>query len=236
MNIDPPPPVSRIAHPPLRVSPCYFQIPRICFSLCFPQTPVLLSTPPLCDASIGVLYDMGSRYSLDRLKVKLALRSVRDEAAGCLLWTGALHEGGYGRMWDGARLQYAHRVSYEVNHGPIPEGLDVLHNCPAGDNPRCIEGGHLWCGTHAENMADRDAKGRNGAWRNRGHDQPSKARGVAHPGAVLTEAQVLEIRERLKPPLGKRKPPNGAALAREYGVSESLIYGIRNGRNWGWLK
>ena len=82
----------------------------------------------------------------------------------CWLWTGATMRGGYGELSAGGSPQYgrghplhAHRVSWELAYGPIPDGLWVLHIC---DTPACVRPDHLFLGTHADNMADMSHKGR----------------------------------------------------------------------------
>lgn len=80
----------------------------------------------------------------------------------CWLWTGA-QQGGYGEMSAGRRGEQplrAHRVSWELAFGPIPAGLFVLHNCPTGDNPLCVNPAHLFLGDAEANAKDMKAKGR----------------------------------------------------------------------------
>lgn len=75
---------------------------------------------------------------------------------GCWEWQGVMHHSGYGCFKDKGKFAYTHRASYEAFHGPI-NGLYVCHRC---DNPKCCFPGHLFLGTHQENMDDMKAKGR----------------------------------------------------------------------------
>lgn len=82
-----------------------------------------------------------------------------DAVTGCWLWTGATFKG-YGLIRSGGQgcpTHLAHRVSWRVHCGPIPEGLYVCHHC---DNPPCCNPAHLFLGTQADNMRDCVSKGR----------------------------------------------------------------------------
>lgn len=103
----------------------------------------------------------------------------------CWGWNGSKSSHGYGQLRINDRLNMAHRFSYELHNGPIPDGLDVLHKC---DNPPCCNPNHLFVGTAKDNTADMLAKGR-------GSKPPvSKRKGEKHPLAVFTNAQVRELR------------------------------------------
>lgn len=79
---------------------------------------------------------------------------------GCWLWTAAENEKGYGVIGVGGRgtgKRYAHRVSYELHVGPVPDGMCVLHKC---DTPLCVNPDHLFLGTVADNVNDMTFKDR----------------------------------------------------------------------------
>ena len=90
-------------------------------------------------------------------------RFVERNTEGCWSWTGSKDEG-YGRFGVDGRTVRAHRFSYELHHGPIPDGMVVMHKC---DNPQCTNPGHLELGTLHDNALDMVAKGRHWSQRRR---------------------------------------------------------------------
>jgi hypothetical protein len=128
-------------------------------------------------------------------------------AAGCVIWNGSLNNKGYGQIGHNRRVVLAHRLSYELRHGEIPKGLQVLHRC---DVPACINPDHLFLGDTIANMADMHAKGR-------------AAIGERVASSKLTSADVIAIRKSTK--LHRE-------LAVEFGVSQSAITMIRQGKRW----
>lgn len=83
------------------------------------------------------------------------------KTSGCWGWTGHRSGSGYGRLRgpvDTGSVQiYAHRASYEINIGPIPDEMLVCHHC---DNPQCVRPEHLFLGTQKENHQDMLSKKR----------------------------------------------------------------------------
>lgn len=75
----------------------------------------------------------------------------------CWIWVGSKTENGYGHLTRDDRIILAHRYSWIIHNGPIPDGLHVLHTC---DNRACINPNHLWLGTRKDNQQDMNRKGR----------------------------------------------------------------------------
>lgn len=116
---------------------------------------------------------------------KLRSYSKVDETTGCWIWKKGKNNKGYGTVAIGGdQKAYAHRVSYEIFKGKLPDGLEACHKC---DTPACINPDHLFPGTHKDNMEDSAKKGR--------AKQPPIKFGVRHPRAAFTTEQVRFIRQ-----------------------------------------
>lgn len=133
----------------------------------------------------------------------------------CWDWTSDMSSHGYGRLslGDGRRMK-AHRYSWELHNGPIPDGLCILHKC---DRPSCVNPDHLFAGTQLENIKDMVSKGRHQV-------------GSRNSRAVLTEAKVRTIKKRLD------KGDKQQEIADALGVARSLISLIKNGKRWAHVK
>ena len=128
---------------------------------------------------------------------------------GCWLCSGTPNKGGYMRVGYRNERLLVHRAMWEVTHGPIPEGMVVMHQC---DVPPCINPQHLTLGTDADNVMDAMIKGRSAVYRS----------GEKHPNCRLSAATVRAIR---KAPRGYG---TGRELSKKYGVAEATISHIRN--------
>lgn len=130
---------------------------------------------------------------------------------GCWLWTGYLIRSGYGQIalvgkkWK--VMTPAHRASWLIHNGNIPDGMWVLHRC---DVRSCVNPSHLFIGTRKENVKDMLMKRR-------------QATGERHGRAKLNNESVLEIRSSLE---------SSSKLAARYGVSTEAIREVRVNNTW----
>ena len=129
-----------------------------------------------------------------------------DRSGECWLWLGKKDKDGYGLQGKGGRRK-CHRLSWQIHHGEIPDGLSVLHHC---DVRHCVRPDHLHLGTSTDNAVDRKQHG-------------VRFFGEQNPNARLTAEQVREIRESVL---------KSNELANAYGTSPSHISGIRSRKCW----
>jgi len=125
----------------------------------------------------------------------------------CWPWTGTTDKDGYGEIHFHGKHDKAHRVSWELLHGPIPENMKICHHC---DNPPCCNDAHHFLGTTADNNKDRAQKGRN-----------IDNRGIKHSMAKFSLEEIKQIRK-----IGRAKTLR--CWAKELGVSSSTVWRILN--------
>jgi hypothetical protein len=139
-------------------------------------------------------------------------RIVVRDYGDCWLWTGAKGDFGYGLLRFRGKTAQAHRLAFELTYCKLEAGECVLHRC---DNPPCCNPSHLWPGSRADNVADMMVKGRG-----------RKAKREQHGRAVLTEADVVEMRALRA--AGESFPK----LAVRFGISTSQAYRVATGQHW----
>lgn len=163
--------------------------------------------------SLGPLQALGYTFQnkvimnsvVDRFNQKLLI------TPGCWLWK-ARQKKGYGLMYVQGKMVAAHRLSYELHVGKIPDGLLVCHKC---DNPICVNPEHLFVGSDADNSDDKLSKGR-------------QAKGPQVGTAKLSEMAVLEMRQMY----AKGKNGGIKALASRFNISKSQVWNVVNRKEW----
>lgn len=130
----------------------------------------------------------------------------------CWEWVGGtFNHAGYGEFRLPTGHIGAHRQAWELVYGLIPENTCVLHKC---DNPRCVNPAHLFLGTHADNVADKVAKGRGACGEKQGQSK-------------LTAEKVIAIRDEYTGKRGEQP-----IIAKKYGVTQSVVSEIVTGKAW----
>jgi hypothetical protein len=134
-------------------------------------------------------------------------------SSGCWFWTGAKQggrAGRYGAFQMGWKTQKrAHRLSFEIANGPIPDGMMVCHSC---DTPLCVNPAHLFLGTAKINIEDMDAKNRRG-----------KCKGEKNGASKLTVEAVRSI---------YLDPRTNREIAEDYRINSNLVSQIRHRKIW----
>lgn len=129
----------------------------------------------------------------------------------CWRFTGHIRDDGYGNFTNDRGQPYqAHRYHYELIHGDLPADVFVCHRC---DNRACVNPDHLFPGTHADNMADRNVKRR---------------QSFERKWSKITEADVRAIKFN-----DHRKHDE---IAASYGISRTTVSFIKSGKRWGYIR
>lgn len=145
--------------------------------------------------------------------------------SACWVWKACLQGTGYGQAVVGRRRMGAHRLAWILERGPIVDGLFVLHHC---DTRPCVNPSHLYLGTQKDNMRDCWERGRAAFQKDAAAVRArSGAPGTRHSRAKLTEVSAAELIQRYR-----RGGITQRALAAEYGVHQSIISEVINGKRW----
>jgi hypothetical protein len=138
--------------------------------------------------------------------------SFKKQNDGCWIWLRS-KTGRYGRLRVNGVNMMAHRFSWILHNGPIPDGISVLHKCDVG---LCVNPDHLFLGTLPDNMADMVSKER-------------QSKGSHRPYSKLTEDLVRNLRKIYQP----GHPRNGAKpLAKQFGVNYYTMMNLLTGKTW----
>jgi hypothetical protein len=121
----------------------------------------------------------------------------------CWIWTGCSSPLGYGRFRLDGKSKVAPRVAWEIENGPVPDRLFVLHRC---DNPKCCNPNHLFLGTKKDNSQDMMKKGRDKIHYKK-----------------LTPSDIDDIR---------KSSDKTLAVSIRLGVHPSTVWKIRTNRSW----
>ena len=148
------------------------------------------------------------KEKIDRLQKSFEEKVIRKE--GCWDWKGAKGPNGYLNIRYNQKKIMAHRASWILYKGEIPEGIHVLHKC---DNRRCTNPEHLFLGTEKDNAIDRQEK-------NRGQ------KGITHNKCKLSEDNVREIKILLKLGVSCEK------ISKKFCVTNGTIWFIKSGITW----
>lgn len=131
--------------------------------------------------------------------------------SGCWLWTASWMATGYGQINVGGRPLLAHRVSWELSRGEIPDGLFVCHKC---DTRACVNPGHLFLGSAADNSQDMRAKGRQRS-RTEAGEKSHRAKITDETARLIFEADGTHD-----------------GIARRFGVNRVTVGHIKLGKQW----
>lgn len=149
-----------------------------------------------------------------------------DKTESCWIWTGytrKYRKQHYGQFRISGGMQLAHRVSFEIFKGPIPDGMFVCHSC---DNPSCVNPEHLFIGSHKDNMKDMATKGRTNWISGVTAAKSTDRYGTKNPANKLTQEQAM---------LAKCCPTKMGALklmADHFKVAPATLCQIRKGKWW----
>ena len=145
---------------------------------------------------------------MDKLEERFFSKVEKGDS--CWEWVASKYHDGYGAYYFNGKQGRAHRVSWEMKNGEIPENMYILHRC---NNRTCVNPKHLYLGTHQDNMNDLARAG--------------TLKGIGHPSAKVTEREVRTIRH-----LWEKKIYTQIKIAEMFNISHKTVNGITTNTNW----
>lgn len=136
------------------------------------------------------------------------LNRIVVQPTSCWEWVKCKYLG-YGRLVLNKKHWAAHVYSYVAFVGPVPVGLQINHKC---HNRACVNPNHLYAGTQKENVRDMDDSFRR-----------NQARGARAGNSKITDDVAKSI---------FNASGFGKDIAQQYGISQSLVYAIKNKKVW----
>lgn len=159
----------------------------------------------------------GVRRSIEQVKEQFLEKVLMEPNTGCWYWLGPITVQGYASVKSKYNFGFCNgsRLSYYLFKGEFDTKKLALHHC---DNPRCVNPDHLYIGDHKDNSNDKHRRHR---------DSPRK--GELNGRSKLSNDQIIEIRNRYK---RKSEKDNAVEIAKDYGVTSSMIYFVVKNLNW----
>ena len=223
-----------------------YQVARHVYEECVGPIPAGMQVRHGCGNNMCVRPDhlsagLNDRMHAERTKERF-LKCVKKRGPHmCWPWTGRLSHNGYGRVYDGRRALPVTHYAWKLHTGQkVPSGKIIMHTC---DNPPCCNPAHLRLGTQAENVADRDRKGRtcrgDDHWqrkypdrrlrgdKNPMHLHPEKAaRGSRNGNSKLDDDTVRSIKQLREAGWSQQ------CIADKIGIGQSAVSNILLGHTW----
>jgi hypothetical protein len=139
----------------------------------------------------------------------------------CWIWRGATSSTGYGNIEINGKQTGTHRLSYELHHGPIPDGMHICHRC---DVRNCVNPEHLFLGSARDNMLDKIEKNRQNL--PKGDKHWLSGGGDKHPMAKFNRQIADEIRALYATGMKQTE------IAKMYGIAQTGVSDIVRGKRW----
>lgn len=141
-------------------------------------------------------------------------KMIRVDTDDCILWPFSRNRAGYGKIEN----RLVHRMACTEEHGPAPTDTHEAAHIPGCHNPSCFNRRHVYWATPSQNQCDRFEDG-------------TSNRGGNFRNSKLKPEDVIAIRCAVQ-----RDGRLHADVAKEYGVSRTVVTRINNGTRWGWLE